>query len=82
MPFRDEISKLNIERESLGCPNNVFSFGENVIKITTTTLIPVNAWDYLDFCIGDGTGDDVALPYVASNKATFYETWVTATTGS
>jgi hypothetical protein len=32
--------------------------------------------------VGAGLGTDVALPYVASNKATFYETWVTATTSS
>jgi hypothetical protein len=65
---------------TLTTATNTYAYGTNQITISTIGQVPATT-KYLIFDVGS-SGSDVALPYVTSNKATFYETWVTATTSS
>lgn len=67
---------------TLGAATNTYAYGTDMITVKTALHNPATSSDYLTFRIGAVAGADVGLPMVASNMATFYETWATATTGS
>jgi hypothetical protein len=76
-----EVIASTVDASVVTTATNTYAYGTNTITISTVRQIPTSS-EYLIFTVGGGSSDDVALPYVASNKATFYETWVTATTSS